>query len=50
MFMKIELIFNKSNLHISELNIFEKNNDKTNIKLNDIVYNGPIKESLFAIP
>ncbi len=50
MFSKIELIFNKSNTLISELNIFEKNKDRTNIKLSNVVNNGQIKESLFAIP
>lgn len=50
MFSKIELIFNKSNTMISEINIFEKNNDRTNIKLNGIIQNASIQESYFAIP
>lgn len=50
MFAKIELIFNKSNIMISEINIYEKNNDRTNIKLSNIVTNGSINESFFAIP
>lgn len=50
MFARIELIFNKSNTMISEINIFEKNNDRTNIKLSDIVNNGTIAENYFAIP
>lgn len=50
MFSKIELIFNKSNTMISEINIYEKNNDRTNIKLSNIVKNGSVNESLFAIP
>lgn len=50
MFAKIELIFNKSNIMISEINIYEKNNDRTNINLNDIATNGSIDESFFAIP
>lgn len=50
MFSKIELIFNRSNTMISEINIFEKNNDRTNIKLNSIIQNGSIQESYFIIP
>lgn len=50
MFSKIELVFNKSNTMISEINIFEKNNDRTNIKLSNIVNNGSISENYFAIP
>lgn len=50
MFAKIELIFTKANIMISEINIFEKNNDRTNIKLSNIVNNGPVKDSYFAIP
>lgn len=50
MFSKIELIFNKSNTMISEINIFEKNNDRTNIKLTNIVNNGSISENYFAVP
>lgn len=50
MFSKIELVFNKSNTMISEINIFEKNNDRTNIKLTNIVNNGSIGENYFAIP
>lgn len=50
MFSKIELVFNKSNTMISEINIFENNNDRTNIKLSNIVNNGSISENYFAIP
>lgn len=50
MFSKIELIFNKSNTMISEINIFEKNNDRTNIKLTNIVNNGSVSENYFVIP
>ena len=50
MFTKIELSFNKSNLMISEINIYEKNNDRTNIRLKNISTNGTVNESLFAIP
>lgn len=50
MFAKIDLFFNKSDLMISEINIYEKNNDRTNIKLKNIVTNRSVNESLFAIP
>lgn len=50
MFSKIDLLFNKSNLMISEINIYEKNNDRTNIKLKNIKNNGAVNETLFAIP
>lgn len=50
MFVKIELSFNKSNLMIKEINIYEKNNDRTNIRLKDISTNITLNESLFAIP
>lgn len=50
MFRKIELSFKKSNLMITEINIYENNNDRTNIRLKDISTNTTINESLFAIP
>ena len=50
MFSKIELMFNQSNLMIAEIKIYEKNNDRTNIKLKNITTNGTINETLFAIP
>ncbi len=50
MFSKIELMFNQSNLMITEINIYEKNSDRTNIKLKNITTNGTINETLFAIP
>lgn len=50
MFSKIVLMFNKSNLMISEINIYEKNNDRTNIKLKNLKTNGVVNETLFAIP
>lgn len=50
MFRKIELSFKKSNLMIAEINIYENNNDRTNIRLKDISTNTTINESLFAIP
>lgn len=50
MFTQIELSFNKSNLMIAEINIYEKNNDRTNICLKNILTNRTVNESLFAIP
>ena len=50
MFSKIQLLFNKSNYMISEVNIFEKNGDKSNIKMQGISTNKAINESVFAIP
>lgn len=50
MFTKIVLNFTKSNTMISEINIFEKNGDRTNIKLKNIVTNSTLNESLFTIP
>lgn len=50
MFAEIEMFFNKSNNMISELNIVEKNKDKTNIKFSDISTNKTLNANLFAIP
>lgn len=50
MFSKIVLSFNKSNLMIAEINMYENNNDRTNIKLKNIVSNGNVSASLFDIP
>lgn len=50
MFSRVVLVFNKSNSMISEVNIFEKNGDRTNIKMTDISKNKTVNESLFAIP
>ena len=50
MFSKIVLLFNKSNLMISEIDIYEKNNDRSNIKLKNISTNATINEALFNIP
>lgn len=50
MFAKVILTFAKSNLLISEINIFEKNGDKTNIRLGNVVYNGTVNANLFTIP
>lgn len=50
MFTKIGLSFTKSDTMISEINLYEKNGDRTNIKLNNISTNGTINETLFAIP
>lgn len=50
MFTRIVLSFSKSDLIISEINLHEKNNDRTNIRLRNIKTNIPINENLFAIP
>lgn len=50
MLKKIVLNFTKSNTMISEINIYEKNGDRTNIKLKNITTNSKLNESLFAIP
>lgn len=50
MFSKIILSFSKSDLMISEISLYEKNNDRTNIKLKNISSNTAVNETLFAIP
>lgn len=50
MFKKIELVFNKSNYMISQVNIFEQNGDKTNIQMSNVKVNGAVNETHFAIP
>ena len=50
MFTRIVLSFTKSDLIISEINLHEKNNDRTNIRLRNIKTNIAINENLFAIP
>lgn len=50
MFTRIVLSFTKTDLMISEINLHEKNNDRTNIRLRNIKTNIAINENLFAIP
>lgn len=50
MFTKVRLGFTKTDLMISEIDIYEKNGDRTNIVLNGVVYNGKVNESLFVVP
>jgi outer membrane lipoprotein carrier protein len=50
MFSKIVLTFTKLDIMISEVDIYEKNGDRSNIVLKNIVTNTPVNESLFAIP
>lgn len=50
MFSKILLSFRKTDLMISEINIYEKNNDRTNIKLKNVSTNVAVNEDLFAVP
>lgn len=50
MFAKVLLTFSKADKMISEVTIFEKNNDRTNIKFRNIQTNQQLNEALFAIP
>ncbi len=50
MFKKIDLFFNKSDFIISQINIYEYNNDKTTIHISNVQNNITINETLFAIP
>lgn len=50
MFAKIILSFSKTDLMISEIDIYEKNNDRTNIRFKNIKNNITINETFFAIP
>ncbi|MCM1337217.1 MAG: outer membrane lipoprotein carrier protein LolA [Candidatus Amulumruptor caecigallinarius] len=50
MMSRIELLFAKNSLTITQITITEKNGDRTVIKLSDVKTNVPVKDSLFAIP
>lgn len=50
MFSKVVLSFNKANYQVSEIDIFEKNNDRTNIKFRNLKVNKQVDASLFNIP
>lgn len=50
MFPKIVLTFAKSNYMISEIDMYEKNGDRTNIKLKKIDTDSAVNETLFVIP
>ena len=50
MFTKVVLYFNKKSNIVSEINIFEKNGDRTNIKFSGIQTNKSIDATLFNIP
>ena len=50
LFSKVVLYFNKKSNIVVEINIFEKNGDKTNIKFSGIQTNKSIDASLFNIP
>lgn len=50
MFAKIIMTFSKTASMISEVRIYEKNGDRTEIKFKDITANAGIEESLFNIP
>lgn len=50
MFRKIVLHFGKEDNIISGITLYEKNNDRTHIRLRGLSTNGKINESMFAIP
>ena len=50
MFSKILLVFNKADSMISEVNLFEKNGDKTNIRMQGMAKNKAVNETHFTIP
>ena len=50
MFAKITMTFSKSAIMISELSIYEKNGDRTDIKFKDVLSDAKVDESLFSIP
>ena len=50
MFSKVILYFNKTSYMVSEINIYEKNGDRTNIKFSGLTTNKKIDASLFSIP
>lgn len=50
MFSTIVLTFDKSSLMVSDINIYEKNNDRTNITLKNTKTDISLNETLFAIP
>ncbi len=50
MFSKIVLSFRKNGLMVSEIDIYEKNNDRTNIQLKNVKTNISVNDALFAIP
>lgn len=50
MFAKITMTFSKSASMISELSIYEKNGDRTDIKFKDVLSDAKVDESLFSIP
>ncbi|MDE5869465.1 MAG: outer membrane lipoprotein carrier protein LolA [Muribaculaceae bacterium] len=50
MFTKIVLHFTQKGYSISEIDLYEKNGDRTNIRLKNIITNSTINENLFTIP
>lgn len=50
MFAKIVMTFSKKAMMISGIDLYEKNGDRTEIKLKDISSSKPVDESLFNIP
>ena len=50
MFKKIELMFNKSDSMVSQVNLFEPNGDRTEIRMSNVKINTAINENRFAVP
>lgn len=50
MFSKVILYFNKTSYIVSEINIYEKNGDRTYIKFSGLTTNKKIDATLFSIP
>lgn len=50
MFLKVVLVFNRNDASIMEVEIYEKNGDKTEICMSDVTQNATIDEACFAIP
>lgn len=48
-FSKIELYFSKSNLVIAEINIYEKNRNKTHMVFQNMAVNESLNETLFIV-
>lgn len=50
MFHKVVLVFNRADAAISAVELYEKNGDKTEIRMSGLAQNTQIDEAVFAIP
>ncbi|MCM1373036.1 MAG: outer membrane lipoprotein carrier protein LolA [Bacteroides sp.] len=50
MFQKVVLVFNRTDTAIAGVEIYEKNGDKTEIRMSDVTKNAAIDEAVFTIP